>query len=277
MLVTRLLQGEHGHHHHSHGGDLTPPPQGGNNQKTKSTVSQESIEIPVPADDGNVVSPCNCCSDDPGRDLNNLKHMAAEIDRIHDSDESHDHGVHEHSAPVNEGENFENSSSPDNEEERDEQQRDAKLMRMSINTAAAIALHNFPEGLATFVSTLADPKVGAVLAVAIAIHNIPEGLCVAMPIYYATGKRWNAFAWGCLSGISEPLAACLGWAALASVFNDVIYAVLFGMVGGMMVIISARELLPTGHRYDPDDSVTTYSFIAGMVIIAISLVLFKLS
>lgn len=145
---------------------------------------------------------------------------------------------------------------------------------MGINTAIAIGLHNFPEGLATFVAALADPKVGAILAIAIGIHNIPEGLCVALPIYYATGNRWKAFCWALLSGASEPLAALLGWAILANSFSDDMYAVLFGLVAGMMVIISTRELLPTAHRYDPDDTVVTYSFIAGMVIMAFSLVLF---
>jgi zinc transporter ZupT len=78
------------------------------------------------------------------------------------------------------------------------------LMRMGINTALAIGLHNFPEGLATFVATLNDPQVGGVFAIAIALHNIPEGLCVAMPIYYATGNRWKAFGWAALSGFSFP-------------------------------------------------------------------------
>ena len=153
---------------------------------------------------------------------------------------------------------------------------EAKLMRMSINTAIAIGLHNFPEGLATFVAALDDPKVGVVLAVAIAIHNIPEGLCVALPIYYATGKRWKAFWWAVLSGASEPVAALLGWAVLANSFSSTLYGILFGMVAGMMVIISVRELLPTSHRYDPEDSVVTYSFILGMTVMALSLVLFVL-
>ncbi|GKY99517.1 hypothetical protein MPSEU_000905900 [Mayamaea pseudoterrestris] len=153
---------------------------------------------------------------------------------------------------------------------------DEALVKMSINTALAIALHNFPEGLATFVAALDNPKVGVVLAVAIAIHNIPEGLCVALPIYYATGNKWKAFTWACLSGISEPFAALLGWAVLANSFTDTMYATLFGLVGGMMVIISARELLPTAHRYDPEDSVVTYSFMAGMFIMALSLTLFLL-
>ena len=64
---------------------------------------------------------------------------------------------------------------------------------MGVMTALAIAIHNFPEGLATFVATLDDPAVGGALATAIAIHNIPEGLCVSIPIYFATGDRWKAF------------------------------------------------------------------------------------
>ena len=78
-----------------------------------------------------------------------------------------------------------------------------------------------------------------------------------------------------LFGISEPIAALLGWAVLANAVTDDVYAILFGLVSGMMVIISLKELIPTAHRYDPDDSVVTYSTIGGMVIIALSLVLFK--
>lgn len=82
--------------------------------------------------------------------------------------------------------------------------------------------------------------------------------------------------WGCLSGVSEPIAALLGWAVLANSFSDELYGVLFGMVSGMMIIISVRELLPTAHRYDPEDSVVTNAFIGGMAIMALSLVLFLL-
>lgn len=158
---------------------------------------------------------------------------------------------------------------------KDEDLEQKKLVKMGLSTALAIAIHNFPEGLATFVAALEDPSVGAVLAIAIGIHNIPEGLCVALPIYYATGNRWKAFGWGCLSGLSEPVAALLGWAVLASTMSVEVYAVLFGLVSGMMVIIAMKELIPTAHRYDPEDTVVTYSIIGGMVIIALSLVLFK--
>ena len=150
------------------------------------------------------------------------------------------------------------------------------LLRMSMNTAVAIGLHNFPEGLATFVAALNDPSVGVVLAIAIAIHNIPEGLCVALPVYYATGSRRKAFGWAILSGLSEPLAAVFGYIILANAVTSTTYGILFGIVAGMMVMISTRELLPTAHRYDPTDRVVTYSFIFGMAALALSLVLFGL-
>merc|ERR1711935_567266 len=121
-----------------------------------------------------------------------------------------------------------------------------------------------------------DPSVGAVLAIAIAIHDIPEGLCVALPIYYATGSRMKAFLWALLSGASEIVAALLGWAVLSTAVNESTYAILFGLVSGMMVIISVRELLPTAHHYDPEDTVVTYSFIGGMLLMSLSLVMFIL-
>ena len=152
---------------------------------------------------------------------------------------------------------------------------DQRLVRMGLMTAVAIGIHNFPEGLATFVSALSDPSVGLALAVAIAIHNIPEGVCVAIPVYYATGNRWKAFGWALLSGVSEPIGAALGWLILKDIMSELVYGLLFGLVAGMMVNITLHELIPTAVRYDPADKVTTNSIIAGMGIMAISLVLFK--
>lgn len=149
-----------------------------------------------------------------------------------------------------------------------------KLVRMGLMTAVAIGIHNFPEGLATFVAALSDPSVGAALAVAIAIHNVPEGLCVAIPVYYATGNRWKAFGWALLSGISEPIGAALGWLVLKDIMSELVYGILFGVVAGMMVNITIHELIPTAVRYDPGDKVTTNSIIVGMAIMALSLTLF---
>lgn len=149
-----------------------------------------------------------------------------------------------------------------------------KLVRMGLLTAVAIGIHNFPEGLATFVAGLSDPSVGLALAVAIGIHNVPEGLCVAIPVYYATGNRWKAFGWALLSGVSEPIGAGLGWLILKDIMSELVYGLLFGVVAGMMVNITIHELIPTAVRYDPTDKVTTNSIIAGMAIMALSLTLF---
>lgn len=87
----------------------------------------------------------------------------------------------------------------------------ARLQQMGLFTALSIFIHNFPEGLATFIATMADPAAGAALAVAIGMHNIPEGICVGFPIYYATGSRWKAFGVAFLSGLSEPVGGLIGY------------------------------------------------------------------
>ena len=109
---------------------------------------------------------------------------------------------------------------------------DRKLKRMGIMTALAIGVHNFPEGLATFVATLDDPAVGIALAVAIGVHNIPEGISVAIPVYYSTDNRCTAFWWAMLSGVTEPLGALLGYLVLMAYLGPLIYGILFGFVGG---------------------------------------------
>ncbi len=151
--------------------------------------------------------------------------------------------------------------------------RSRKLFRMGLFTALAIAIHNFPEGLATFTAALNDPAVGIAIAVAIAIHNIPEGIAVSIPIYYATGNRKKAFYYSFLSGLAEPVGAAVGFALLAVFFNDVVFGVLFASVAGIMVFISLDELLPTAREYG-EHHLSVYGLIAGMAVMAVSLLLF---
>jgi ZIP family zinc transporter len=151
-----------------------------------------------------------------------------------------------------------------------------RLTQMGVMTALAIGIHNFPEGLATFLATIEDTALGASLGVAIAIHNIPEGLCVAMPIYYATGSKAKALFWCFISGVTEPIGGLVGFALLQPVMTPMVFGVIFGMVGGMMVFIVCHELLPSAHRYMGNNAATTAWLIGGMVIMALSLVLFVL-
>lgn len=289
--IVNLISSKHGdgdgHGHH----DISESLNKDNGNEIKSPNGEEEKEEVV-------IAPCVTCRPDPAGDLKEWQEKA-------EAEEVRNMKLEGGSTLAGNGGSLVGSSDNDSEnvpppmgmgmgmghdEERvdlsgvpkavasmnmtEEEIENKKLVRMGIQTAVAIALHNFPEGLATFVAVLEDPKIGAILACAIGIHNIPEGFCVALPIYYATGNRKKAFWWGALSGMSEPVGALLGWLILANSFSDAIYGLMFGLVAGMMVMISLKELLPTAYRYDPGDTVVTNSLIAGMVVISLSLVLY---
>ena len=148
-----------------------------------------------------------------------------------------------------------------------------RLMRMGVFTALAIAIHNFPEGMATFVSSLQEPGVAIPIVVAIAIHNIPEGIAVSVPIYQATGSRKKAFSYSFLSGLAEPIGALIGWLILRPVMNDTVFGVLFAGVAGIMVFISFDELLPAAREYG-EHHLSIYGLISGMVVMAVRVLMF---
>jgi zinc transporter, ZIP family len=148
-----------------------------------------------------------------------------------------------------------------------------KLYRMGMFTALAIAIHNFPEGLATFTAAMTDPTLGISIAVAIAIHNIPEGIAVSVPVYYSTGSKLKAFWLSFFSGLAEPVGALVGYLLIMPYMNDVTFGILFASVAGIMVFISLDELLPTAREYDTGH-MTIYGLIAGMAVMAGSLLLF---
>lgn len=158
-------------------------------------------------------------------------------------------------------------------QKREEAKKNHKLMRMGMLTALAIAIHNFPEGLATFVSALNEPSVAIPIAVAIAIHNIPEGIAVSVPIFYATGSKKKAFLYSFLSGLSEPLGALVGYLLLMPIMNDIMMGIIFATVAGIMVFISLDELLPSAREYG-EHHLSIYGLIAGMMVMAVSLLFF---
>ncbi|EAL7410841.1 zinc transporter ZupT [Campylobacter jejuni] len=144
------------------------------------------------------------------------------------------------------------------------------LKRTGIFTALAIAIHNFPEGFATFISSLDNLTLGVAIAIAVAIHNIPEGLAVSLPIYHATGDKKKAFIYSALSGLAEPLGAFVGALILLPFIGDLTLAISFAVIAGIMVFISLDELLPAAKTYDKAHD-SLYGLIAGMAIMALSL------
>ena len=156
-----------------------------------------------------------------------------------------------------------------------------KLMRMGLFTALAIGIHNFPEGLATFLAALENPSIGIAIAVAIALHNIPEGISVSVPIFYATGDRKRAFLYSLLSGLAEPVGAGVAYLILlllsggeSTAVPPELMGILFGGVAGIMVYISLDELLPTSRAYGKGHD-SLFGLVGGMAVMALSLLLMK--
>lgn len=154
-------------------------------------------------------------------------------------------------------------------------------MRMGLFTALAIAIHNFPEGLATFLAALQDPSLGIAIAIAIALHNIPEGISVSVPIFYATGNRKKAFIYSVLSGLAEPVGAGIAYIIIRLVVGGSegvvppqLMGILFGGVAGIMVYISLDELLPTSRAYGKGHD-SLFGLVGGMAVMALSLLLMQ--
>ena len=148
-----------------------------------------------------------------------------------------------------------------------------KLARMGFFTAIAVIVHNFPEGMATFFTSLKDTGIAIPLVIAITIHNIPEGISVAMPVYYSTGSRKKAFLYSLLSGLSEPIGGVLGFILLKNILTDAIFGSILSVTAGIMIYISFGELIPTARKYS-DDNTSTFGIFIGMAVMAISLLLF---
>lgn len=151
------------------------------------------------------------------------------------------------------------------------------LQRLGLMSALAIAIHNFPEGIATFIGALNDPQMGTGITFAIAIHNIPEGIAVAIPIYYATKSKGKALLYATLSGMSELIGAllCLAVTALFGVEltgGGPVFPLILAAVAGIMIYISLDELLPTAEKYGKHH-IAIAGVIAGMAIMGISLLI----
>ncbi|MBB6276111.1 zinc transporter ZupT [Porphyromonas circumdentaria] len=150
--------------------------------------------------------------------------------------------------------------------------KEHKLLRVGLFTALILVIHNFPEGMVTFLSGMQDIRVALPIAFAIAIHNIPEGISVSVPIFYATGNRKKAFWLSFLSGLAEPLGALFGYLILAPYLNDTVYGIIFAAIAGIMVYISLDELLPAAEEYGLHHQ-AIYGLISGMLVMAVSLLI----
>lgn len=147
------------------------------------------------------------------------------------------------------------------------------IHKLGILSALGIAVHNFPEGLVTFTSSLQSVELGFVLAIAVGLHNIPEGLSVSIPIVTATGDKWYAFRLGLLSGLAEPAGALIAAILLFQFLTPAVIGASLAFVAGIMVFISFDELLPAAKNAD-ESHLISLGIIAGMIIMVLTLWLF---
>lgn len=156
----------------------------------------------------------------------------------------------------------------------DKPTRRTDLRRTALLLTVGISLHNFPEGIATFVTASSNLELGIGIALAVALHNIPEGLAVAGPVYAATGSKRQALWWAGLSGMAEILGGLLAWLLLGSMISPVMMAAIMATVAGIMVALSIDELMPLAKEIDPHNN-PSYGVLCGMTVMGLSLTLLQ--
>lgn len=138
----------------------------------------------------------------------------------------------------------------------------------------AITIHNIPEGLAVGVAFGAyamnpsqEMLVGAIgLALGIGLQNFPEGAALSIPIRTDGKSRREAFFWGAMSAVVEPLAAVIGAMAVVSMTAILPYALSFA--AGAMIFVVVEELIPESQTNGHTD-VATLGLMLGFVIMMI--------
>lgn len=151
-----------------------------------------------------------------------------------------------------------------------------QVLFSGVITAIGISLHNFPEGMAVFLGSMKGLRVGINLALAIALHNIPEGVAVALPVYFATQSKWQAFKLATLSGFAEPLGVIIVAYLFPSSISPEILEGLLGAVGGVMAFLTLHEMLPLAFDYAGQKQAVKAVFL-GMAFMSASLYFLEIS
>ncbi|MBQ9150426.1 zinc transporter ZupT [bacterium] len=146
-----------------------------------------------------------------------------------------------------------------------------KVKRAGLLTAIVVALHNLPEGLATFTLTSQNVMLGLGIVFAISIHNIPEGMAISIPVYQATHSKRKAFLYSFLSGMAEPIGGVIGFIIIKALFPDLCIGLLFSLVAGIMTYISLDTLLPLSKDYDTGHY-SISGVVLGLMVMGIALV-----
>lgn len=147
------------------------------------------------------------------------------------------------------------------------------LYRVGILSMIALMVHNFPEGIATFMTAYSDVSMGISLGIAIMLHNIPEGISISVPIYYSTGSKGRGLLYSFLSGLAEPLGALLAFIILKRFISDVTISMVLILVAGIMITLAIEEMLPEANKYQKHKQ-NMFGLILGLILVLINVLLF---
>lgn len=145
--------------------------------------------------------------------------------------------------------------------------------KIGILNMIALMLHNFPEGITTFITSFHNINIGLKISIAIMFHNIPEGIAIAAPIYSATKSKKEALLKTFISGISEPIGALFAYLFLKNYINDYLISLLLIIVACIMICLSIEKILPEAIKSDNKDSML-FGIILGVVVLFITVFLF---
>lgn len=151
--------------------------------------------------------------------------------------------------------------------------KNSNLYKLGILNMIALMLHNFPEGIATFMTSYSDLSIGISLSLAIMMHNIPEGISIAVPLYYSTGKKGRGILYTFISALAEPLGAIVAFLFLKQYINMLTISYVLIIVAGIMITISINELFPEAIKYNESKQIKL-GMLLGVVVILINHFLF---
>lgn len=151
--------------------------------------------------------------------------------------------------------------------------------KKSTMTGLAVALHNFPEGMAVGIliaSTATESSnisvfAALALAIGIAVQNLPEGAIISVPLASSGMKKGKAFLLGVLSGLAEPVGALLTIlvALIAFEFLSFLLPFMLAFAAGAMIYVVVEELIPEMTKGEGHSHAGVISFAIGFTIMMI--------
>ena len=147
---------------------------------------------------------------------------------------------------------------------------DNSLFHLGIISMIVLVIHNFPEGIITFLTSYIDIKLGIKTSIAIALHNIPEGMMIAVPIYYASGSCKKALLYTFIASFAEPLGAGVAYLFLKNYITSIGISYILIIVAGLMISLALEEIYPYIERHYERKPILI-GLLIGLVLIIMSL------